>query len=89
MFLLGAKIRDSLETESDKAAFNWHEIVVQASRGNAMSRLIELTGIPLEEMVKNDILYHEYYDFGGEKLAFILDKINFEISKTAGQFEEI
>ena len=54
-----------------------------------MSRLIELTGIPLEEMVKNNVLYHEYYDFGGEKLAFILDKINFEISKTAGQFEEI
>ena len=89
--VLGEQIRQSLESDEERGTFDWPDILMQAARGRAMSRLMDLTGIPLEDIMKGvSGGYSDYYDLGEEKLGFVLDKIKDEIStiEGRGRFEE-
>jgi hypothetical protein len=72
---LSDQIKSSLETEAEKSSFDWQDVTVQAARGRAMIRLMEMTDLPLEEIVKKGVYYSDYYNIGEEKLSFILGKI--------------
>ena len=83
--IFGVKIKASLDTDAEKIALSWPDITMQISRGKAMSRLMELTGVPLEEIVKEKVNYSDYYDLSEEKQSFVLEKIKNEISKKEGE----